>query len=89
MRCRCKKNNNSCGPGCQCTGCGNMGGHTDRDTGEDTVQLETEENADCEEQRMVETSDEEDEEESADVDDVIRAVFGSSDSEDDDDEISC
>ena len=34
---------------------------------------------------MVETSNEE---ESADVDNVIRAVFGSSDSEDDDDEIS-
>ena len=45
MQCRCKKNNNSCGPGCQCTGYGNMGSQNDRDTGEDTVQLETEENA--------------------------------------------
>ena len=72
-RCKCKKNNNPCGPGCKCVGCCNM----PKGVSPGQANVEQEDNVDsCEsEDDLIE-----------EVDDVINDVFGTSTKSDSDGE---
>ena len=80
MRCKCRKGDKKCGPGCQCTGCANMDCSSQNSCDDDFHWQECRAEKESE---MVETSDEESDDEE-NVDAIMETVFGLMDSEDDD-----
>ena len=61
-RCKCKRNNNNCGPGCKCVGCCNMPKGVS--PGQANVEQEDVDTSESEDDLM------------EDVDDVMNSVFG-------------
>ena len=81
-RCKCRKTGMKCGPGCRCTGCGNVGEEAVEVSEMEVSEMEEDENR--EEVEMVyASSDEEDAEDEDLMDKLLEQVFGIYDSDDD------